>query len=73
MGLHKKNILICKKDGCMELVTRAEMVYCSRDCSPLGNYGLAEDGIRKSDLTQKDNKVKKKKRKNKIKKKKRER
>jgi len=28
----------CKKPGC-EGEARGEMAYCSRSCSPLGNYG----------------------------------
>lgn len=32
----------CKRKECHNAVTQKNMVYCSRDCSPLGNYGLDE-------------------------------
>jgi hypothetical protein len=29
----------CKRPGCYNEVTSKQMVYCSRGCAPLGNYG----------------------------------
>lgn len=49
MGVPKKKFIKCKKPSCYLTVNRPEMVYCSRECAPLGNYGLAEDGIKIKD------------------------
>jgi hypothetical protein len=36
-------VIECAKPGCTKRVTQLSQIYCSKDCAPLGNFGVAKN------------------------------